>query len=133
MNSYEYIQEVKRSNGLDTDYKVAKLLGCGQNKITQYRNGQTMDNETARQIAEILNVPVLTIIADMEAERQKDPAKKKAWKMLSKLSQQSGRATANLLFSIPFLSALVQYCILCKIGHGRIIGYFNVNAYAGCK
>jgi transcriptional regulator with XRE-family HTH domain len=113
MKASEYIDEVKRSNGLDTDYKVAKLLGCRQQKISNWREGQTMDNETARQIAEILRIPVWQVIADMEAERQKDPAKKKAWKMLSKLSQQGGRATANLLFLLPFPALTALHCILC--------------------
>ncbi|WP_330109946.1 hypothetical protein [Methylophaga thalassica] len=112
MKSYEYIEEVKRANGLDTDYKVAKLLGCGQNKITQYRAGQTMDNETARQIAEILDIPVWQIIADMESERQKDPSKKKAWKMLAKLSKQAGAATYNLLILNSIISFLVIYYAL---------------------
>ena len=55
MKASEYIDEVKRSNGLDTDYKVAKLLGWRQQKISNWREGQTMDNETARQIQELIN------------------------------------------------------------------------------
>lgn len=90
MNSYEYIAEVKRINGLDTDYKAAKMLGWSQHKITNYKNGQTMDNEAARQIAEILDVPLIKIIADMEVMRAKTEPTRKAWKMLSKMSNQSG-------------------------------------------
>lgn len=129
MKASEYIDEVKRSNGLDTDYKVAKLLGCRQQKISNWREGQTMDNETARQVAEILNIPVWQIIADMEAERQKDPAKRKAWKMLSKLSKESGRATANLLIPLSFLAYGFQHYILCKIGYGKYRLLWNVSLY----
>jgi len=111
MNSYEYIEEVKRSNGLDTDYQAAKMLGWKPHKIYQYRDGQSMDNEAARQIAEILKIPVLSVIADMEAMRQKDPNKKKAWKMLSKMTKQSGRASAKLLLSLPFLSYLIAMIV----------------------
>ena len=112
MNSYEYIEEVKRANGLDTDYKVCKLLGWSQNKVTQYKNGTTMDNEAARQVAEILNLPLMQIIADMESERQKDPSKKKAWKMLAKLSKQGGKAAYNLLIVNSIISFLVIYYAL---------------------
>ena len=108
MNSYEYIEEVKRANGLDTDYKAAKMLGCGQNKITQYKNGQSMDNETARQFAEILEISVFEIIADMEVQRQKDPAKKKAWKTLAKMTRQAAFASPILLISLSFLTFVVN-------------------------
>ncbi len=111
MNSYEYIEEVKHSNGLETDYQVAKMLGWKANKIYQYRDGQSMDNEAARQVAEILKIPVMKIIADMEVQRQKDPSKKKAWRMLSKMTKQSGRASAKLLLSLPFLSYLIAMIV----------------------
>lgn len=112
MNSYEYIARVKQTKGLETDYQVAKMMGWSKNKVSQYKLGQGMDNEAARQVAEILNIPVLEIIADMEAERQKDPAKKKAWKMLAKLSKQAGTATYNLLILNSIISFLVIYYAL---------------------
>jgi len=111
MNSYEYIEKVKKVKGLDTDYKVAKMMSWANNKITQYKNGQSMDNEAARQIAEILDIPVWTVIADMEAQRQKDPSKKKAWKMLSKMTKQAGRASTKLLITLPFLSYLIAVIV----------------------
>jgi len=48
MNSYEYLQEVKKNNNLDTDYKVCKLMNWPTNRATMYKNGQSMDNEAAR-------------------------------------------------------------------------------------
>lgn len=113
MKSYEYIEEVRRIKGLDTDYKAAKMLGWGQNKITQYKNGQTMDNEAARQIAEILDIPVLAIIADMEAQRAKDDATRNKWIQLAKMTAQQGLASTNLMILLGFLSGAVKYCILC--------------------
>jgi len=100
MNSYDYIEKVKEVKGLDTDYKVAKLMNWPSNKITQYRNGQSMDNEAARQIAQIINVPLMQIIADMEAQRQKEPNKKKAW---SKIAKEAGQ---YILCKIACMKAL---------------------------
>jgi len=113
MNSYEYIQEIKRVNGLDTDYKVAKMLNWPQNKITQYRNGQGMDNEAARQIAEILDIPLLKVIADMEVMRAKTEPTRKAWKMLAKMSKEAGFAGTNLLILLSIFSNVALECILC--------------------
>jgi len=115
MKSYEYIEKVKEVMELDSDYKVCKILNWPTNRATMYKNGQTMDNEAARQIAEILNVSVWQIIADMESERQKSPAKKTAWKKLAKMTAQAGHATSNLLINIAIFGAGLAFCILCKI------------------
>lgn len=96
MNSYEYIEEVKRHAGLDTDYKVAKMLGWRQTKISNYRNGQGFDNESARQVAEILNVPVFAVIADMEAQRAKDDVTKNKWLQLAKSKGVAGMLALSL-------------------------------------
>jgi hypothetical protein len=72
-----------------------------------------MDNEACRQLAELLNIPVMQIIADMEIYRAKDEPTRKAWKLLAKISSQSGVANPILLIILSFLSVGgVQY-ILC--------------------
>jgi len=121
MNSYEYLQEVKKINNLDTDYKVCKLMNWPTNRATMYKNGQSMDNEAARQVAEILNVPLMKIIADMEIQRAKDEPTRKAWKMLAKMTKQSGKATTNLLILLGvFTNSTAVLCILCKIANVRM-------------
>lgn len=131
MNSYEYIVQVKQAKGLDTDYKVAKLLGWKQNKITQYRNGQGMDNEAARQIAQVLNVPVWQIIADMEIQRAKDEPTRKAWKMLQRVRKESGEIAPNLLITKGIVGSVVALvCILCKIDDTGKRRLSNVSIYA---
>jgi predicted transcriptional regulator len=111
MKSYEYIEKVKEIKQLDTDYKVAKMMGWHQHKISNYKDGQSMDNEAARQVAEILDVPLMKVIADMESqrfERQGKTEKAKAW---SKLSKMAGNITSNLLFLLPFWSILLLYIV----------------------
>jgi len=130
MNTIQYIDKLKKINNLDTDYKLAKLLGCKQQKIKNWRDGQTMDNNTARQFAEMLEIPVWNVIADMEAERAKDEPTRKAWKMLSKMTKQSGRASAKLLISLGVLAnSTAVLCILCKITNGRTVRVRGVSNY----
>jgi|GEM_PF-6124766 len=114
MKTSDYLDLAQKKTGARNDNQLCELLGWRSSKVNNYRhNRQAMDNEAARQIAEVLEIPVLAVIADMEAERQKDPSKKKAWRMLSKMSKQSGRATANLLFLLPFPAIWAALCILC--------------------
>ena len=115
MNSYEYVTKVREIKNLGTDYALAKMLGWSPHKIYQYRDGQSMDNNAARQIAEILDMPVITVIADMEAQRAKDENVKEAWKMLSKSSTQKGLALPKQLILNAFIFWGAAYCILCKI------------------
>jgi hypothetical protein len=114
MKSYEYIEKVKKIKNIETDYKVAKLLGWKPHKIYQYREGQSMDNDAARQIAEIINVPVMKVIADMEVQRFNKMNKPEQAKLWEKFAKQAGRATANLLIPLGFMSsATAMFCILC--------------------
>jgi hypothetical protein len=114
MKTSDYLDLAQKKSGARNDNQLKKLLGWGDSKINNYRhNRQAMDNEAARQIAELLEVPVWQIIADMEIQRAKDEPTRKAWKMLGKLSKQGGRATANLLFLLPFPAFGLLHYILC--------------------
>jgi chloramphenicol O-acetyltransferase len=103
MDSAGYIDEVKRFKGLSSDYKVAKLFGWTPNRITKYREGQTMDNEACRQVAEVLEIRPMQVIADMEAMRQSDHEKKQAWIELAKLTREAGSVVIPLLLIMPIL------------------------------
>lgn len=96
MNSYEYVQKVKQVKGLPTDYAVAKMMGWAPNKIYQYREGQGMDNDAALQVAEVLDVPVIGIIADMQAQRAKDEVTKNKWLQLAKSTGVAGMLALSL-------------------------------------
>lgn len=116
MKTTEYLDFAKKKHDFNSDNKLAIKLGWSRTKISNYRNlPQQMDNEAARQMAELLDIPVIKIIADMEAERQKEPAKKKAWVALAKMTHQMGSASASLLIPLSIFAAYVQEYILCKI------------------
>jgi hypothetical protein len=111
MRASEYIEEVKRVAGLDTDYKVNKMFGWPSNRVTKYRDGVTMDNQAASQIAEVLGIPVMKVIADMEVQRFTRMNKENEAKRWEKFAKQAGRVTAKLLFILPFLSSLALYTV----------------------
>jgi hypothetical protein len=103
MNSADYIDLIKDYKKLDTDYKVNKLMGWPSNRVTRYREGVTMDNEACRQVAEVLEIKPITVIADMEAMRQSDHEKKQAWIELAKLSKEAGSIAITLLLIMPIV------------------------------
>jgi len=63
----------------------------------------------------------MQVIADMEVQRAKDEPTRKAWKLLAKMTKQSGRAATNLLISLGVLAnSTAVLCILCKITNVRM-------------
>jgi hypothetical protein len=62
-----------------------------------------MDNEACRQVAEVLEIRPMQVIADMEAMRQSDHEKKQAWIELAKLTREAGSVVIPLLLIMPIL------------------------------
>lgn len=132
MNSYEYIQEVKKTAGLETDYAVAKHFGWAPTKIYQYRDGQGLGNLESVQIAEELGIDILAVIADMELQRAKTEEAKSVWARISKMRKEAGAALPNLLFLNGFIAFCVsQYYILCKISYSQENDAGNVIVHIG--
>lgn len=124
MNSYEYVQRVKQAKGLETDYAVAKLMGWSPQKIYQYRDGQGMDNSAALQVAELLDVPVMAVIADMEAQRAKDEVTKNKWLQLAKSTGVAGMIALSLNV-VPMLVSPSVSTVSAGELNGNNIHYTN--------
>jgi hypothetical protein len=89
MNTCEYLDQAKKAKNLASDNQLALALGWGRQKISNYRSGkQHMNNEAARVFAGFIKVPVIKIIADMEAQRTHDEISRRAWSKLSKTSKK---------------------------------------------
>jgi len=128
MKASEYIDLAIKKAGVANDNQLSNALGWTSSKVCNYRkNKQAMDNDAAIEIAELLEMPAIKIIADMEIQRGKTK-NKKAWKMLSKMTKQSGRASANLLILLGvFTNSTAVLCILCKITNVSIMPKTNVS------
>lgn len=87
MNTKEYLEAVKTKTGIDSDYKLAKLLNLTKQAISKYQLGnRVMDDYTAAKIAEVLEIPAIRVIADANAEREKDEKKRNYWEELARQS-----------------------------------------------
>jgi transcriptional regulator with XRE-family HTH domain len=107
MKPSDYLDLAHKKMGVRTDNKLREKLNWSSSKVNNYRhNKQMMDNEAARQIAEVLDVPVWQVIADMEINRAKDEPTRKAWMKLSKLKKEAGAVIPNLLILQGLLAVL---------------------------
>jgi ribosome-binding protein aMBF1 (putative translation factor) len=82
MEISQYLDLAMKKRNLRSDNQLSKELGWSKSKVNNFRhNRQAMDNESCRIIAEVIEIPVWEVIADMElyrAEKQNDEVKKKS-------------------------------------------------------
>lgn len=113
MKSTDYIEAAKKALNINSDYAMAKAIGITRSTMSGYRNGNIMDDFTAAQIAEILKIDPLIVIAAANAEREKGE-RREYWEKVSK--RLGGIAAGFLFFSIALplhgITSAAQ-CILC--------------------
>lgn len=81
MNTLEMLDAAKKMHSIRSDYELARTLDCSTAQISQYRTKKrTMDDYTAARIAELLGIDEMLVIAQANAEREKDEAKREFWK-----------------------------------------------------
>lgn len=117
MKASNYLDAAINKLKLHSDNELARMMNWSKSQVNNYRhNRNPMDNRQALQIAEAIDVPVWQVIADMEIQRaekmENEPLKRK-WSKLSKMQKEAGRATAKLLFLLPFPAFVGLNCILC--------------------
>jgi hypothetical protein len=77
----DYLDALKAKLDLRSDYQLAQTLDTSTAAIGQYRTGKrTMDDYTAARVAELLGMEPLILIAQANAEREKDSQKAAFWR-----------------------------------------------------
>lgn len=84
MKTVDYLNRVKNRLGISSDYALAKALGMGRSNASSLMNGKTtMGDETALKVAQILDVHPVIVLADVHAERERNPEIQAVWLGLS--------------------------------------------------
>lgn len=108
MNTIEYLDLIKSTKSITSDYKLSKLLGISRSRLSHYRNGRnTMDELLALKVEKILNLKPGTVLIDLQAERSKCP---EARAILHELAQKLAATalTLVLVFSGVFLPNIAE-------------------------
>ena len=80
MKSTEWLEEAKKKLKIESDYKLAKIIGIGNAAIANIRKRESgLDNYAASRLEDILELEPMTIIIDMEIQKAKSEEKKKYW------------------------------------------------------
>lgn len=105
----EYLDVSKSILNITSDYGLAKRLDISRQAVSQYRsNARAFDNFTCMKVAEITNIPLQTIIADMEMMREKDEKRREAWENYMK---RLGGLAASFFGVVFFLQSHFENAI----------------------
>ena len=121
MEPSEFFDLIKKNRKLDTDYKLAKMLGWTPQRVWTYRNrGGHFNDESCQDIARVLDQPVEWVLAENAAGKAKRREVKAAYRRLAKLAKSAAIAlTLGLMIGITSLApsttqaANSVLCILC--------------------
>lgn len=90
MEPSEFFDLIKKNRKLDTDYKLAKMLGWTPQRVWTYRNrGGHFNDESCHDIAQVLGQPVEWVLAENAAGKAKRRDIKAAYRRLAKLAKSS--------------------------------------------
>lgn len=81
MKPTEWLDQAKKKLLIESDYKLAKILGITPSGISTIRKRNAgIDLYTASRLEDVLELERMTIIVDLEIQREKNEEKKKYWK-----------------------------------------------------
>lgn len=88
----EYIDLAKKTLDLDSDNKLAKVLGITAAAVSNYRNGKRdLDDKTIFKIADILNIDSRLITAEVNIHRAKNAEDSGFWKKKAKKLREASQ------------------------------------------
>lgn len=80
MKTSEYLDLVRATLHLPSDYALQKPLGISKTQLSNYRNGRDSLSDTmALRVAEICQLDAVRVLLDMHMERAKTPEIRAAW------------------------------------------------------
>lgn len=80
MNPNEYLDAAKAKIGIESDYELAHRFEMPRQQVSDIRKGKRpMDNATAYHVAIALDLDPAMVIADLEAQREKNPQRREFW------------------------------------------------------
>lgn len=106
MKSVEFLDQIKTAYSLDTDYKLGKLLGWTHTRISNYRKGRSrFDDATCEQVATMLHIDPLHVLAVVNAERTTSIKARTSWLRLAKETKGKTAKVAASVTLAAFLNA----------------------------
>lgn len=94
------LDQAKKRLGVESDYRLAKMLKLHLHTVLNYRHGRTFpDEKSCRALAAAAHVDGDVLIAQMNAMRASDEESRATWKRIAKRLEAS---TLTAIFAVVF-------------------------------
>lgn len=101
MKTTDYLAEAFKRSGASSKAQFAKHLGVNRSAITMYESGErVMDDFVAARIADMLEIDTMIVIAQANAEREKDESRREYW---VKKGEMALKQAACFVLAVVFL------------------------------
>jgi plasmid maintenance system antidote protein VapI len=106
MKPAEYIEAAKARLNIESDYSVAKKLGVSPNHMTELKDGsRAIPLDMAFKLAITLEMDPAEVVADLEAQRAKNPQKRDFWtNFLARAAMVAGIMLCTLALNFSGIS-----------------------------
>lgn len=101
----QLLDRAKKAQGIESDYKLAQVLGVVTSAVTNYRAGRSHpDDAVAARLAELAGQDPSSVIAELHAERAKTPEVRQLW---LRMANQLRHAVAAVMLCMGFAMLLL--------------------------
>ena len=102
----ELIDRAKAKGQIESDYRLAKVLGITQASVSTWRMGKSLPNEKViQQLTALSGDDPDLIAAQIQAERSKDPEAKTLWlRVAARMAGGAQTAILSVLIAIVFVA-----------------------------
>lgn len=102
------LDRAKASAGIESDYRLAKVIGITHSAVTHYRMGRSLPNESViDQLCALSGDDPDITMAQVQAARSKDAPARAAWLRIA--ARMSGAASTAILSALVLLAAAVSF------------------------
>lgn len=131
MRISHYLDQLKAVTESENDKEMAKKMGWSHSVPSHWRTGKRfMDNATAGHISELIDVPVIEIIAAVEADREEVTGQKSFWTSFFQTRMAKAATPATLAIVAAGVTSFLTpspvqaatrailragHCMLCQI------------------
>lgn len=101
------LDAAKAKAQIESDYRLAKVIGISHNVISGYRHGKSMPNEKIlAQLCALSGDDLAVVAAQVQAARAQSPEGKSMWLMVAaRLAGRASTAFLSVVFAIGLIAA----------------------------
>ena len=102
-----FLERFKAALQIKTDYRLAKLLGISHTSVLHWRNGRTRpDDLVVIRMARLMHSDPAPIVAELHAERAKDPESRALWLRIAGQLQTTAACDCSDCRAVPVTAAM---------------------------